>query len=567
MLSLKNAGSVKNGFKDVFGSDTPRRYSIDSIHNSKRYKERSVDVPVRNSVSCHDVCDDSFADFSRDLLPKDDGSRKVLPKVGNKKSDKILGENLSDLSIGQPEIRKSESDHDPIEQFVEENVAEKKTVVADQKEATHNKSSSDITIDESVAMKEKAALLMNILNRYSEEPDYSNREPVVEEVIVPRKKKTGHICDEDDFHKHFHKHENERSKEDLKAEDLESMIVIPKKPQRDLSIYRKSLENVNVTAEVAPTLVAPVRRKKSLNRDDMPRPPPRPIRAGIVDVKSQENLESLSPAKDLELAPPSLVLNLSSEKVKPESVTDTATTTTATTTPPPSPIVPARINHEKQASVSESPSSPLIEPSSPTLIAEDEKQSPSKSGKKHTGMGLTFNQDALTKMKQRVLDFQMSHEYVMEDISNENDGSYNVNPTKTLDPVTKKVSVASMQSSFSPDSPSVDSPIEEPITMTRTKSVSRSTSKDSTLDNKSELDSQSTSDTLSNDGSGSSTKTIVQSVVQKKIEDKKDITVLPAEESLFNQSSILLAEKSVEDILTSDVNMQVGSYNCDRKSL
>lgn len=541
MLSLKNAAVVKNGFKDVFGSDTPRRYSIDSVHNSKRYRERSVDVdvPVRNSVSCHDVCDDSFADFSREISPNDGSSiRKVLPKVGNKKSDKILGENLSDLSIDHASIK---GDQDPIEQFVEENVAEKKIVAADQKSATHNNQS-----DEPALSKEKAAMLMNILDRYSQEQDYSNKEPVVEEIIVPRKKKTGHICDEDEFEKHFHSHEkpeNDKLREDVKPEDLEVLIVTPKKPQRDMSIYRRSLENLNDTA--APIVVAPVRRKKSMSREDLPSPPPRPTRSAIVDEKSQENVLSMSPTKELTLQPPLLQLNLSSEKVKLEDNSKTITT------PPSSPVVRPRIHQEKKEPVTESVLN--VESAAPGQIQPEINAEETRShGKKHQGTGLTFSSDTLSKMKQRVLEFQMSQEYEIEDISNENDGSNNVTPSKTLDPITKKISVSSMQSLVTPESPSSESQIEDPI------KVTASTPKDSsTVDNISELESLSASDTLSNDGSGGSSKTIVQCVVQKKIEDKKDITVLPAEESLFNQSSILLAEKSVENILTSDVNMQV----------
>lgn len=554
MLSLKNAGVVKNGFKDVFGSDTPRRYSIDSIHNSKRYRERSVDVevPVRNSVSCHDVCDESFADFSREISPTDGSSaRKVLPKVGNKKSDKLLGENLSELSDGQlkpVEAVVAEPDHDPIEQFVEEHVAEKKTVVADQKEATHNAGDSE------VAMKEKAALLMNFLDKYTPEQDYSNREPVVEEVIVPRKKKTGHICDEDEFHKHFHAHEkgeNDKLREDLTETALEEMIVTPKKPQRDLAIYRKSLENVSSTnAEAPATVVAPVRRKKSLNREDMPSPPPRPPKMGIVDAKSQENILSISPTKDLELEPTKLRLNLSSEKVKDVPASDT------TTTPPSSPIVPPR-NHHDRPEVIDSPSSPgSLLPGRVSQDPEgDDRRSHGKHGKKSPIPPLSFNQDAMSKMQHRILEFQMSQEYVMEDISNENDGSNNVNPTKTLDPVTKKISVASMPSPIV-----LDVPIEDPIKVTGTLATSPVQARDV---DKSELESLSASDTLSNDGSGGSSKTIVQCVVQKKIEDKKDVTDLPAEENLFNKSSILLAEKTVENILTSDVNIQILSNVLD----
>lgn len=561
MLSLSNAGVVKNGFKDVFGSSSPRRYSIDSIHNSKRYSERGVDVqvPVRNSVSCHDVCDDSFADFSREISPKhESSSRKVLPRVGNKKSDKILGENLSDLSVDQPKL--TGADPDPLEQFVEENVNEKKIIVADQKVATHNNSATE---DDAV-MKEKAALLMNYLDKYSQEEDYSNREPVVEELIVPRKKRAGHICDDDEFHKHFHTHEtkeNEKMREELKEEDIERMILTPKKPQRDMAIYRKSLENLDLTAandKTATSVVAPIRRKKSLSKADVPSPPLRPERS------SKENLNS--PSKELSY----LHLDLKDSLNRP-----------TTTTPPPSPVANGRADT----------------PESEQLIDGD-RQSNGTHAKKlkpsHFKMGSG-------------LEFQM--DYVMEDISNENDGSHNVTPSKILDPKTKKISVVSMPSPtaslesplpFTPrtkktslpqlpklvaieapaspgtkislasmDSPislhsplAIEVPIEDPIKIV-TKLETSPFKETTNSDAKSEHDSLSTSDTLSNDGSAGSSKTVVQCVVQKKIEDKKDITVLPAEESLFNQSSILLAEKSVENILSSDANMQILSNVLD----
>lgn len=408
MLSLHNVGTVKNGFKDVFGSYSPRRYSVDSIHN------RGQLVEGRNSVSCHDVT-------------------VKLPKVGNKKSDKVLGENLSDLSDGGTPVVE-----DPIEKFVEENVSEKK--LGSQPVQAQNED------------------LCSYMDRHSNEVCYKDREPVVEAIIVPRKKKTGHICDDDDFHTHFRSKDSKEDKQQVENVDV-LLAPIPKKPQRDMDIYRKSLENLN---QNQPEVVVPIRRKKSLksaNTTDL-------IIASLIKSKTLDSndpvCEKASAADDAEHIP----------------------------------------------------------------VTSDDKLSQGKHLKRYQSSGSFFNQDLVSKMKQRVLEFQMSEEYVMEDISmEENDGSQ-YSPGSKLDPITKKISVTAM---------------EEPIPSPTAVKLDHSSS-------------------ASDSGSFASQQTVVQMVpvgVTKSIEEKKNVTDLPAEDNLFIQSSLLLAEKDVENILRSDVNMEV----------
>lgn len=453
MLSLNKDG-VKNGFKDVFGSSTPRRYSCDSVHNSKRYRERGIDtdMPVRNSVSCHMVYDDGFSDFSKEIASKNSGEiRKILPKVGNKKSDKFFGENLSDLSdegdkpekssykTSQSKLELERTGKDPIERFIEENAPEKLYSEVHRSESPSSKDSLD----------RKAKFLINMLEQYSKEPCYDGREPVEEAIIVPRKKITRHICDKDDFHKHFHKHEKEESEKCLSdckdSEDTVDTEPKPKKPQRDFEIYRKSQENLVEKSE-SEKVQAPIRRKKSINREDLPSPPARPQRMSdsIVLSKSQENLLSPSPTKDLELETPKLVLNLISTKTK-------------TVTPPPSPDVPRRVEISKQVeriisqtdSVPSTPETPDT-PETPETPTDDLPKTPQeqeklkKKLKKSHSSNTFLTQDVIKKMKARVLEYQMSTEYVTEDIDmSKADGSHLVQPTSKIEKPKKKISNAS----------------------------------------------------------------------------------------------------------------------------
>lgn len=111
---------VKNGFKDVFGAES-RRQSCDVV--AKRKPSDTVDKGLPAMVASSfaiDVKDEEFSDFSKVPTkaemetPKEEpiqnGSAKVS-RVGNRKSDKFFGENLSDALSGDPvvmERRKSE---------------------------------------------------------------------------------------------------------------------------------------------------------------------------------------------------------------------------------------------------------------------------------------------------------------------------------------------------------------------------------------------------------------------------------------------------------------------------
>lgn len=144
--------NIKNGFKDVFGTTRTNFY----------------DHPQMSSMS-----------------------EKKL-KVGNKKSDKFLGEDLSEHLSDEPF---NEQDLDTV------------------------KSETD---------KKLSFFLMNMLEDMRdrvEEDRYEGKEPIEEPKFVARKRITKHICDDDEFHIH------------------EKSTIAPPKPDRDFSKINAEIQS------------------------------------------------------------------------------------------------------------------------------------------------------------------------------------------------------------------------------------------------------------------------------------------------------------------------------------
>lgn len=105
-------------------------------------------------------------------------------------------------------------------------------------------------------------------NNNDDDEHYKGMYPVEEPFIVPRKRPTRHICDDD--HHHIRKHteqqihtspkvnkENEPLKP-MKDEDIEKYIIqqvnsSPEKPKRDFSVYEKSNQTILTTSNSTPT--------------------------------------------------------------------------------------------------------------------------------------------------------------------------------------------------------------------------------------------------------------------------------------------------------------------------
>lgn len=205
--------NVKNGFKDVFGNTSDIEF-IDKDDNS--LQERSMGDPRTSTPA-----------------------EKKL-KVGNKKSDKFFGEDLSDHLSDEPVS--------PIRHYNED-------------ESDNSKSDTD---------KKLSFFLMNMLDDIRDHVDETKykeagKEPVEEPTFVARKKITKHICDDDDHPHHHHHHEKEN--------------IAPPKPDRDFSKFKADSIEDQIEKEVRKEEVqAKVIMKRGISRENLPSPPDTPRR-------------------------------------------------------------------------------------------------------------------------------------------------------------------------------------------------------------------------------------------------------------------------------------------------
>lgn len=245
----KSDDCVPNGFRDVFGN-------VQSINRQKKSD------PIYHEIE--------FSHESMTISSKKDGNSPVKPsrngnlKIGNKKSDKFFGESLSDSlsdELFDPisednimHVRRQDHTRDNIDDFVDAN----RPQLTLEPVATNQKMTE---------LDKKAEFLMTMLK--DDEAYYKGHTPVEEPIIVPTRKKSRHICDDtENLLKHIkHDHEDEHIYAEVKKlkRDEFTQTPAPKKPSRDLELYRKGLEakTSNNDSESSPEL--PVRRKKSLN--------------------------------------------------------------------------------------------------------------------------------------------------------------------------------------------------------------------------------------------------------------------------------------------------------------
>lgn len=145
-----------------------------------------------------------------------------------------------------------------------------------------------------------AKKINKVQNSDEDDEYYKGMSPVEEQLIVPRKRPTKHICDDDDHPIHKHKHKlfdhihvlpkkNKKNEQNqlMKDEDIEKYIIAqttnsPEKPKRDFSVYEKPNQEVNVPNQIKITAV--VSNKPVEIRANSTKPIPR------VRHLSQENL-------------------------------------------------------------------------------------------------------------------------------------------------------------------------------------------------------------------------------------------------------------------------------------
>ena len=252
--SFPDENVVPNGFKDVFIRGSKKVLNYDDIEYIDDREESAVQT--------------------RASVEHDDGKERKL-KVGNKKTDKFFGESLSDHLSDEPVV-----DNDDQHASIDE-------------------------ADRSSTSDKKLFFLMNMLEQEQEEEfKYIGKEPIEEPLFVARKKEIKkHICDDDDhMHNHkFHKHEKEPCDHN----------VAPPKPDRDFSKYQGASETDAMSVEVEPVLSQPETKedkeiqakiedaqanveealnklrgvKKSISREDLPKPPAAPQRkSGVSSI-------------------------------------------------------------------------------------------------------------------------------------------------------------------------------------------------------------------------------------------------------------------------------------------
>lgn len=222
---------TRNGFKDIFHDRSQSSESeSQDIADAKDFTDFEK-VPLNSAIEKESKLNEvaSRSSEERDERNAVSLTRKVS-KVGNKKSDKFFGENLSDCLSDEPVVSSDE------EKSALRN--DKKKEIENDKEEKE-KSEFDMDVEDSEELikkinKERGKLLFAMKDatddESTDEPD--GKVPVQEEIIVPKRRVTRHICDEtDSIRPHVHK----------TAPDPNA----PKKPQRDFSKYKKSLEDIS----------------------------------------------------------------------------------------------------------------------------------------------------------------------------------------------------------------------------------------------------------------------------------------------------------------------------------
>uniref|UniRef100_A0A182SVN4 Microtubule-associated protein futsch n=1 Tax=Anopheles maculatus TaxID=74869 RepID=A0A182SVN4_9DIPT len=337
---------VKNGFQDVFGRES-RRHSCDvpSVTRPASVPPPRPDVaalPARQT-SCFeiDASNDAFSDFSKVPTTAElerTPSTSQIPRVGNRKSDKFFGERLADsLSLEQESARDEQKktkkdtsksslvrdDVDKIEKFVEhkETATEmrQKSVPDKQLETRESMPSSpspnrpededlmkyiDRTVSGDNQIGRRAEFLMAMLEDYNDSVRYDGMEPVEEPLIVPKRRKSKHICDDHDhMHSKLQAHERDASAGNVIRTEV-SIEHAPRKPSRDFSRYKPidvDPSSGGSDGEQS-SVVRPVRTKQKTKSRESPSPVPPPdpprFQKSLSETQFAATSASLQPTTD-----------------------------------------------------------------------------------------------------------------------------------------------------------------------------------------------------------------------------------------------------------------------------
>ncbi|XP_049297463.1 uncharacterized protein LOC125771139 isoform X2 [Anopheles funestus] len=337
---------VKNGFQDVFGRES-RRHSCDvpSVTRPASVPPPRPDVaalPARQT-SCFeiDASNDAFSDFSKVPTTAElekTPSTSQIPRVGNRKSDKFFGERLADSLSPDQEMSSREEqkktkkdksnpslvrdDVDKIEKFVESQDTVSVEVRPKMEKQLETRESSvspspnktegedlmkyiDRTVSRDNQIGRRAEFLMAMLEDYNDSVRYEGMQPVEEPLIVPKRRKSKHICDDHDhMHEKLQAHERDASVGNVIRTEA-SIEHAPRKPSRDFSRYKPIDVDPSSGGSDGEqnSAVRPVRTKqktKPRETASLLPPPPEPPRfqKSLSETQFTANSTSLQPSKD-----------------------------------------------------------------------------------------------------------------------------------------------------------------------------------------------------------------------------------------------------------------------------
>lgn len=203
----------KDGFKDIFCSDirSSSCENFDAVDHEK--------VQTR-ATSCIDI--DSRKNECKKMM-----------RVGNRKSDQLLGENLSDSLSDEPYFHNATLEMDEVAR--KKISTTPKIVAATEKVKVPSSPDNDGKLSQtlSTSLDKKAEFLMAMLDADDDER-YKDKAPVEEPIFIAKKKVIKkHICDDEDHMRHcLHRHEKETEEKNAKImHEVKTIEATEKNPK------------------------------------------------------------------------------------------------------------------------------------------------------------------------------------------------------------------------------------------------------------------------------------------------------------------------------------------------
>lgn len=369
-------------------NEAPRK--LEQLLDKTQSEEGSSDASTSSEVNSSAV----ISAEGQEVIKNPPSPTKVVPHIGNRKSDKFFGENIAD-SLAPEEKSPEKEVISSIETHPTEETDSTKTDPKDEVDAETKCRIEEPEVTEEMLRqinKETGNLIFAMERQCKKEcTDYKGQDPVEEAVIVPVKRKPRHICDEEDaLYKCLHSL-------DPKA---------PKKPQRDFTKYKKNLDN---------------NKSQEKNESSLDQPLKDVTKAKVRDCEPLD----FSLIKNAEV----LVHAAGEGEKSPSTFSETETIPAdeiALLTPPP---IPPKMKHIKKTSLASNISEPTERPESvSTNMSNSEKIL-----RRCLSTQSYLTPDLVDKIAEQANSLSLSALYLPEDYTNQaNDGSGSVSPNCKL---------------------------------------------------------------------------------------------------------------------------------------